>query len=197
MSQNMVPKSSTDAKQNPVPGDDSNNPAAEKARRAWAWLTQYWQALFSLSFDKYMIIQMLPILYGMMLFAIGTSIIYLIIEAFASGSHWRGFFYLFFAGPLTFVVLASMLRALLELYIVIFRVAENVDELMGIRDTVDRLSGLQDTVDQMASLTRRIPFWKVIMGKGSPSARKLSAERRESELKAGDTKPPRDGKPGA
>ncbi|MFZ5756633.1 MAG: DUF4282 domain-containing protein [Pseudomonadota bacterium] len=181
--------------------DDMKNPEPpagqrslqERARRAWLWVIQYWKALFDFSFEKYMIIQMLPILYGMLLFAMGVGIIYLIVEAFASGSHWRGFFYLFFAGPLTFVVLASLLRGLLEFYMVVFRIAEDVDELAGVRDTVDKLSGLSDRVDEMASLTRRIPFWKVIMGRNPPSARRLSAERRDAEQRTGDTKP-RDGK---
>lgn len=151
---------------------------SERARRTWLWLVQYWKALFDFSFDKYMIIQMLPILYGMLLFAIGAGILYLIVEAFASGSLWRGFFYLFFAGPLTFVVLASLLRALLEFYMVIFRIAEDVDELLGVRDTVNKLSGLSDTVDEMASMTRRIPFWKIIFG--STAQRRLDTARRRN-----------------
>lgn len=180
--------------------NDDRRSFTERARRAWLWVAQYWKALFDFSFEKYMIIQMLPILYGMLLFAIGASILYLVAEAFLHGQTARGFFYLFFAGPLAFVVLASLLRGLLEFYIVIFRIAEDVDELLGVRDTVDKLSGLQDTVDSMASLTRRIPFWKVIMGKppgGSP--RRLSAERREAGQRppatAPDERKPRDNKP--
>lgn len=161
-------------------------PVPERARLALLWVKQYWQALFDFSFEKYMIIQMLPILYGMMLFAIAAGLLYLVAEAFLSGSAWRGFFYLFFAGPLAFVVLASLLRGLLEFYIVIFRIAEDVDELIGIRDTVDKLSGLSDTVGEMASLTRRIPFWKVIMGR---PPRHLSAERKEAEQKPATRRP--------
>ena len=161
-------------------GEQAKEPVPVRARRVLVWVKQYWQALFDFSFEKYMIIQMLPILYGMILFAIATGILYLIVEAFLFGSPWRGFFYLFFAGPLAFVVLASFLRGLLEFYIVIFRIAEDVDELVGIRDTVDKLSGLHDTVDEMASITRRIPFWKLIIGKGGGS-RRLSTERRQAE----------------
>ena len=167
----------------PESADDNLPPKARvsvRTRRALIWVRQYWQALFDFSFEKYMIIQMLPILYGMILFAIGAGLLYLVAEAFISGSHWRAFFYLFFAGPLAFVVLASFLRGLLEFYIVIFRIAEDVDELVGIRDTVDKLSGLHDTVDEMASITRRIPFWKLIIGKGGGS-RRLSTERRQAE----------------
>jgi hypothetical protein len=163
-------------------GSEDTKPLVhEKARRAGLWVMQYWKALFDFSFEKYMIIQMLPILYGMMLFAIGAGILYLIAEAFISGSLWRGFFYLFFAGPLLFLVLASLLRAMLEFYMVIFRIAEDVDELLGVRDTVDKLSGLSDTVDEMASMTRRIPFWKVIFGKSPQAQRRLDAARKRGE----------------
>lgn len=164
--------------------EDTTEKAPERVRRAGAWIVAYWKALFDFSFEKYMIIQMLPILYGMLLFAFGAGILYLIAEAFLHGQVARGFFYLFFAGPLAFVVAASLLRGLLEFYIVIFRIAEDVDELLGVRQTVDKLSGLRDTVDEVALLTRRIPFWKLIVGKspgGSP--RRLSSERRESSEK--------------
>lgn len=192
----IVETKNTDPR-NPSPaGDEAAGAVPENARRAGLWVAQYWKALFDFSFEKYMIFQVLPILYGMMLFALGVAILYVIVETFSSGSHWRGFFYLFFAGPLAFVVLASILRALLEFYMVIFRIAEDVDELVGMRDTVDKLSGLHDTVNDMASLTRRIPFWKLIVGKRPSTSRKLSAERRDAEQKTGDTGP-RDGKPGA
>lgn len=181
------------SEQKAVPLQDVPRNVSERGRRASLWLLQYWKALFDFSFEKYMIIQMLPILYGMLLFAIGAGILYLVAEAFISGSTWRGFFYLFFAGPLLFVVLASLLRGMLEFYMVIFRIAEDVDELLGVRDTVDKLSGLSDRVNEMASLTRRIPFWKVIMGKSTGSTRRLSAERREAEQRPGNDKP-RDGK---
>lgn len=149
----------------------------ERIRRAALWVVQYWKALFDFTFERYMIIQMLPILYGMMLFALGAGILYLVVEAFLSGSAWRGFFYLFFAGPLAFVVLASLLRAALEFYMVVFRVAEDVDQLVGVSDTVNKLSGISETVDEMAALTRRLPFWKAIFG----APRRLDGRRREGE----------------
>jgi hypothetical protein len=48
------------------------------------------------------------------------------------------------------------------LYIVVFRIAENVDELVGMRDTVDRLSGISTTVDELSNMTRKLPFWKAM-----------------------------------
>ncbi|MEE2869089.1 MAG: hypothetical protein VYE17_01040, partial [Pseudomonadota bacterium] len=82
----------------------------------------------------------------------------------------------------TFLVLASVLRALLEFYMVVFKISEHVDELVGLRDTVDRLSGIGDTVDEMVSVTRRIPFWRVLSGRSGPAARKpVKQEERKKD----------------
>lgn len=133
----------------------------EKIRLALIWTFHYWQEIFSLRFDKYMIIQVLPGVYGLALTAMALGLFYLSIEAMLQNL-WRGLFYLFFAAPLTFLVMASILRALLEFYAVIFRMSEHLDELVGIRDTVDRLSDISDSVNEMSALTRRIPFWKAM-----------------------------------
>jgi hypothetical protein len=45
---------------------------------------------------------------------------------------------------------------------VVFKISEHVDELVGLRDTVDRLSGIGDSVDEMVAVTRRIPFWRAL-----------------------------------
>ncbi|MED5238906.1 MAG: DUF4282 domain-containing protein [Pseudomonadota bacterium] len=141
-----------------------------KLRRGFFWVVQYWRELFNFRFDKYMIIQVLPGVYGIALTVIAMGLLYLCVEAFMA-STWRGLFYFFVAAPVTFLVLASVLRALLEFYMVVFKISEHVDELVGLRDTVDRLSGIGDTVDEMVSVTRRIPFWRVLSG-GSSSPRK-------------------------
>ena len=133
----------------------------DRMRRGLFWVVQYWRELFNFKFDKYMIIQVLPGVYGIALVAIACGLIYVCVEAFMA-STWRGLFYFFFAAPLTFLVLASILRALLEFYMVVFKISEHVDELVGLRDTVDRLSGIGDSVDEMVAVTRRIPFWRVL-----------------------------------
>ncbi len=138
----------------------------DKLRRGFFWVVQYWRELFNFRFDKYMIIQVLPGVYGIALVAIGMGLLYLCVEAFMA-STWRGLLYFFVAAPITFLVLASILRALLEFYMVVFKISEHVDELVGLRDTVDRLSGIGDTVDEMVSITRRIPFWRVLSGRPS------------------------------
>ncbi len=124
------------------------------------WFIQYWKGLLDFEFDKYFIYQMLPMVYGMSLVGIAAAILYFVIETFIAGHIFRGLLYLFVAGPLGFLIIASIIRAAIELYMVIFRIAEDVDELLGVRDTLDKLSGLGDAVDQMSAVTSRIPFFK-------------------------------------
>ncbi len=161
-----------------------------------AWIIQYWKGLTDFNFDKYFIYQMLPMAYGTLLFAIAAGILYLIIETFIAGQYLRGAFYFFVAGPLSFLVLASILRALVELYMVIFRIAEDVDELVGITDTIEKLSGIRETVDEMSAVTHNIPFFKRLAGiKDKDSSRKKSqrsskdeSESPDSEAGPGDSK---------
>ena len=152
-----------------------------RIRRSAIWVVQYWRELFNFRFDKYMIIQVIPGVYGLALAAIGMGLLYLSVEAFLQ-STWRGLFYLFVAAPLSFLVLASVLRALLEFYMVIFRISEHVDELVGIRDTVDRLGGISDSVDEMTALTRRLPFWRALTRRSATRSRVPEAARRRREL---------------
>lgn len=170
---------------------DTGKPAPEKVndklRRGFFWVVQYWRELFNFRFDKYMIIQVLPGVYGIALAAIALGLLYLCVEAFMA-STWRGLFYFFIAAPVTFVVLASVLRALLEFYMVVFKISEHVDELVGLRDTVDRLSGIGDTVDEMVSVTRRIPFWRVLSGR-PPNNRADKPSRKQESRKDKKDKP--------
>lgn len=138
----------------------------EKFRRIFFWCLQYWRELLNFKFDKYMIVQVLPGVYGILLVALVFSIITATVMAFMK-SIWLGIGFMILPAPLAFLVVASILRALLEFYLVVFRISEHVDELVGLRDTVDRLSGISDTVDEMVSITRRIPFWKAMSRRGN------------------------------
>lgn len=164
-------------------GTDQGAPARrglnERVRRALIWVIQYWRELFNFRFDKYMIIQVIPGVYGLALTGLAVALIYLSVEAFLN-SPWRGLFYFFFAAPLTFLLAASILRALLEFYIVIFRIAENVDELVGMRDTVDRLSGISSTVDELSNMTRKLPFWKAMTSRKRTRRPRRSGEPDDS-----------------
>jgi hypothetical protein len=164
--------------------DEGDNLAAsgrDKVRVAIIWVFQYWRELFNFRFDKYMIIQVIPGVYGLALTGIGFGLVYLSVEAFLN-SPWRGLFYFFVAAPLAFLVSASVLRALLEFYMVVFKIAEHVDELVGMRDTVDRLSGISDTVDEISSVTRRLPFWSAMAGRRRVQ-RTVEKRQRKAEQK--------------
>lgn len=117
---------------------------------------RYFTTLFDFSFTKFITVQMFPVLYGVILASSFIGAIYLTIEAFFTG--WiRGFFYLFVAAPIGFITVATITRALMEFYIVVFRIAENADEIRAI---AERFSGLSQSVESMKDLTRLIPFWK-------------------------------------
>lgn len=162
------------APNNDAEQDDRISRFQENFRRGLFWCIQYWRELFNFRFDKYMIIQVLPGVYALMLVALGLSILGWCAFAFIKNP-WLGLFMLIFPAPLAFLVSASILRALLEFYLVVFKISEHVDELVGLRDTVDRLSGISDTVDEMVSVTRRIPFWRAMSG---GSRRKVPDNRR-------------------
>ena len=155
----------------------------EKVRRAAFWCLQYWRELLNFRFDKYMIVQVLPGVYGILLAALVFVIIAATVMAFREGL-WYGIGFLLLPAPLAFLVVASILRALLEFYLVVFRISEHVDELVGLRDTVDRLSGISDTVDEMVSVTRRIPFWKAMSRRND---RRLVPEPRRRRSDTPDT----------
>jgi len=179
--------------QSPEPGrkeqDYRISQFQERIRRGVFWCTQYWRELFNFSFDKYMIIQVLPGVYGMLLFALALTIMFWCGVAFMQNI-WLGIFAVLVPAPIAFLVCASLLRALLEFYMVVFKISEHVDELVGLRDTVDRLSGIGDTVDEMVSVTRRIPFWRAMSGRSGSRRRSIEEKRRREDNTRND--PPGD-----
>src|SRR5690606_15923499 len=92
----------------------------ENYRRILFWCIQYWRELLDFKFDKYMIVQVLPGVYGILLVALLLSIITAAVLAFMK-SIWLGIGFLILPAPLIFLVVASVLRALLEFYLVVFR----------------------------------------------------------------------------
>ena len=77
----------------------ASEPVNERLRRGLFWALEYWRELFNFRFDKYMIIQVIPGVYGVALTAIGLGLLYLCFEAFVA-STWRGLFFLFIGGLL-------------------------------------------------------------------------------------------------
>src|SRR5699024_2868211 len=113
-----------------------------RANSSWpARVSTYLRKLFTFNFESYVIIQVVPVVYGLALLAGTVGIGYLCVEAFFH-SVWRGLFCPFIAGPLSFFVLASVLRALLEFFRVMFPRAVDVDSLIGQPDSRGARHGL-------------------------------------------------------
>jgi len=165
----------------------------KQPRSLRARVSLFLRKLFSFRFTHYVIIQVVPVVYGLALLCAAVGLGYLCVEAYFH-SVWRGLFYTFVAAPLTFIVIAATLRALLEFYRVMFHIAEHMDSLVGIRDTVEALGGINDTlkdigedihqlensieemnhsvghlndaINEIVAATRRIPFWKSLTAGG-------------------------------
>ncbi len=136
----------------------------------------YFTTLFDFSFSRFITVQMFPVLYGVILASTLIAALYLTIEAFVS-SWWRGLFYLFIAAPIGFITVATITRAMMEFYIVVFRVAENMDE---IRIITERFSGISQSVESMRDLTKRIPFWGTAGNKNETTTTAEKEKRRKN-----------------
>lgn len=144
----------------------------------------FFRTLFDFSFAKFITVQMFPALYGIILAASLVGIFFYTFEAFLE-SLWKGLFYLTVAGPVAFIAIAAVTRALMELYIVIFRIAENVDELYILSQ---KLSGFSNTVDGMRDLTRKLPIWNLV-NSGKAEDKKMPPGRGEDKKENKDKAP--------
>ncbi len=113
--------------------------------------------LFDFSFSRFITIQMFPAIYGIILATTLFGIMYLTVEAFIV-SIPRGLFYLLVAGPIAFLGIATITRAVMEFYLVVFRIAENIDEM---RVVTENFSGISETVGGVKDFTKRLPFWSI------------------------------------
>lgn len=136
----------------------------QRVRIGTIWAIQYWRGLFNFRFDRYLIIQVIPGVYGLAVVGVASVLLYASFEAFLQ-STWRGLLYLFVGTPFLFLLSVSIIRALLEFYMVIFRIAEDLDQLAGISDTVNKLGDMSETVDNMVSMTRDFSLWSLITGR--------------------------------
>ncbi|MBL4867984.1 MAG: DUF4282 domain-containing protein [Pseudomonadales bacterium] len=118
----------------------------------------FFRMLFDFSFTEFLTVKMFPVLYFVILASTLFAILYLCFEAFLV-SIPRGIFYLFVAAPVAFIAVATMIRGVMEFYIVVFRMAENVEEM---RIVSNKFAGLTDTVEGVNRLTKRLPFWNIM-----------------------------------
>lgn len=123
----------------------------------------FFTTLFDFSFTKFITVQMFPVLYGVILASTLIGVLYLTVEAFIT-SWWRGLFYLLVAGPVGFIAVATVTRALMEFYLVVFHIYEDMDE---IRMISKRFSGLSESVESVRGITRKFPFLNGSLGKST------------------------------
>lgn len=127
-----------------------------KPRLYYIWACEYCRQLFSLSFDRFVVLRVLPVLYAISLMGLIGSLSVATVLLFMSNV-WYGAAFLLFAVPPLMLIGATILRGFLELYLAIFRVAQHADELTGIHHTLNRVSCIAEDLQTMVSATR--PFW--------------------------------------
>ena len=91
----------------------------------------FFQALFDFSFTSFITSKLIRILYGLAILGAAFGALLLIVAGF-SDSTATGLLMLFIGGPLFFVFSVIYARVLLELIIVIFRIAEHAAEIAAL-----------------------------------------------------------------
>lgn len=137
--------------------------------------TRFLGTLFDFSFSRFITIQMFPAIYGLLLATTLFGLLYLTVEAFLV-SIPRGFFYLLVATPIAFIGIATVIRAIMEVYLVLFKIAENIDEMSSVAES---FSGFKQTVGGVKDLTRKLPFWSI---KNNDEEEKKSQKKKRKDV---------------
>ena len=86
------------------------------------------QALFNLSFNQFVSPKIMGFLYGLSILSAGLIALFFVIVGFKI-SMWFGIFSLFIGAPLIFLLTVIYSRVLLEMILVIFRMADHIAEI--------------------------------------------------------------------
>ncbi len=92
--------------------------------------TGFFGALFDFSFTEFVTSRIIRLLYGLSIFLIGLGTLIFVIISFGA-SRTAGIFMLLIVGPLIFILGVIYTRILLEIVIVIFRIAEHTATMAG------------------------------------------------------------------
>lgn len=87
----------------------------------------FFASLFDFSFTEFITIRIIKILYGIVIFLAGLSVLYLIIYGFRLSAA-MGILYLVLS-PVIFILYVIIARVWLEIVMVIFRIAENTQKI--------------------------------------------------------------------
>jgi hypothetical protein len=94
------------------------------------------QALFNLSFNQFVSPKIMKFLYGLSILSAGLIALFFVIMGFKV-SMWVGIFSLFIGAPLIFLLTVIYSRVLLEMILVIFRMADHIAEI-GMANTEEK-----------------------------------------------------------
>jgi hypothetical protein len=86
------------------------------------------RALFSLSFNQKVSLKLVKFLYGLSILSAGLIAIFFVMMGFKI-SMWFGIFSLLIGAPLIFLLIVIYSRILLEMILVIFRMADHITEI--------------------------------------------------------------------
>ncbi|HEX5360298.1 MAG TPA: DUF4282 domain-containing protein [Fluviicoccus sp.] len=108
--------------------------------------------LFDIRFDRYISLQIIPLVYLLVLVVSPPALAWLVWLAFGFGTA-TGLAAVFLA-PFVFLAWVSCCRVVLELLIVVFRITDQLDEVAVMRESVDKLSTLSEVTVFTRPLTR-------------------------------------------
>lgn len=94
--------------------------------------------LFDFTFQNYISLQIIPLCYLLVIFGTAAGLGYGVTLVFMYDVRW-GLLALILA-PVLFLVLVSLCRVVLELLMVVFRMAGQLDQVAFMRESVDKLS---------------------------------------------------------
>ncbi len=89
------------------------------------------RALFDLSFNRFVIPKIMKFLYGLSILSAALIALLFVIIGFKT-SMWFGIFALFIGAPLIFLLTVIYSRVLLEMILVIFRMADHLSEIESV-----------------------------------------------------------------
>lgn len=88
----------------------------------------FFQSLFDFSFSSFIAERIIPVLYVLSVIVLGLISLFIIVGGFAKGIE-SGLLTLIIVAPLYFLISVVYVRVILELLLVIFRIADHVEEI--------------------------------------------------------------------
>lgn len=123
---------------------------ASPAPREWRGdLLDFLRGLFDFEFHTIVTTQLLPVVYAVVVSAIGIAVAVHALRAFGESAA-SGMLWLLVLGPTVFIVLITTVRVFLEFVISFFRLAM----------LVEQVAGRTEVLEEITSVFPKIQFWR-------------------------------------